>query len=158
VMEALTLDLPREQDQVWARHILVDSIETAQEVLDKLNAGEDFSDLAAEYSLDTSNAEQGGDLGWFGVTRMVPEFAREAFNLEIGQVSDPVQTQFGWHIIQVLGHEMRPLSPTEYNNYRLEEFNTWLTEQNNTAEIVIEDYLEARIPDEPTIPPQALIQ
>jgi parvulin-like peptidyl-prolyl isomerase len=156
--EALTKDLPREQDQVWARHILVDSVETAQEILDRLQAGEDFGALALEYSLDTSNAEQGGDLGWFGVTRMVPEFARVAFNLEIGQISEPVQSQFGWHIIQVLGHEMRPLSPSEYNSFRIEDFNTWLSEQNNTAEIEIMDYVDARIPDEPAVPPQAIIQ
>jgi parvulin-like peptidyl-prolyl isomerase len=156
--EALTADLPREQDQVWARHILVDSAETAQEVIDRLDAGEDFGALALEYSLDTTTAENGGDLGWFSVTRMVPEFARVAFNIEVGEISEPVQSQFGWHIIQVLGHEMRPLSPSEYNNFRFEEFNTWLSEENATADITIMDFLESRIPDEPAVPPQAIIQ
>ena len=66
----------------------------------KLDAGEKFEDLAKEYSTDGS-AEQGGDLGWFGPGKMVPEFEEAAYALEVNEISEPVQSQFGFHIIKV---------------------------------------------------------
>jgi foldase protein PrsA len=86
--------------EIQARHILVEDEETAKEVKSKLDAGEKFEDLAKEYSKDGS-AEQGGDLGWFGPGKMVPEFEEAAYALEKGAISDPVQSQYGYHIIQV---------------------------------------------------------
>ena len=65
-----------------------------------LDAGEKFEDLAKEYSSDGS-AEQGGDLGWFGPGKMVPEFEEAAYALEVNEISEPVQSQFGFHIIKV---------------------------------------------------------
>lgn len=83
-----------------ARHILVADEETARAVIEKLNAGEDFAALAKEYSTDGS-ASSGGELGWFTVGSMVDEFNNAAYALEINEISEPVQTQFGFHIIQV---------------------------------------------------------
>ena len=87
-------------DQIGARHILVDTEEEADEIHGKILAGEDFEDLANEFSKD-SNGEDGGDLGLFGRGEMVAEFEEAAFDLEVGQVSQPVESSFGFHIIRV---------------------------------------------------------
>lgn len=83
-----------------ARHILVADEETARKVYEELKAGGDFAELAKEYSADGSAAE-GGELGWFTVGKMVPEFNDAAYALEIDEISEPVQSEFGYHIIQV---------------------------------------------------------
>jgi len=153
VRDEIMTDFICELDQVWARHILVEDEATAQEVLEKIDAGDDFADLAAQYSTDDSNKETGGDLGWFGADRMVPEFEQVAFNLSIGELSEPVETQFGWHIIQSLGHEVRPLSAYECDQLKEKEFTTWLEQQSNIATIEKFDLWRERIPTEPSIPP-----
>ena len=86
-------------EQVRASHILVEDEATAQEVLDKINAGEDFAELAKEYSTDGS-AENGGDLGFFGKGDMVAEFEDAAWALEMDEVSGIVKTEYGYHIIK----------------------------------------------------------
>lgn len=84
-----------------ARHILVEDEATANEIIEKLNAGEDFAELAKEFSTDPGSGAQGGDLGWFSVGTMVPAFNDAAYALEIDKISEPVQSDFGYHIIQV---------------------------------------------------------
>ena len=91
----------RMHTELKARHILVEDEETAKEVEKKLKKGEDFAKLAKEYSTDSS-AEDGGDVGYFTVGKMVPEFEDAAYSLDVNEVSEPVQSDFGFHIIEVL--------------------------------------------------------
>ena len=93
--------LIKPEEEVSARHILVDSEEKAKEIKEKLKAGGDFVALAKEYTLDTGTKEDGGNLGYFGRGQMVPQFEEVVFKLNKGEVSDPVKTQFGWHLIKI---------------------------------------------------------
>ncbi len=152
VFDAITGDVPSEQEQVWARHILVEDEETANQIYDQLQNGADWNELAAQYSTDPGSKDQGGDLGWFGRGRMVPEFENIAFALSIGQISKPVKSQFGWHIIQVLGHETRPISPSERQQERQKVFSDWMTEQRAAADIQTFDTLwQDNVPSEPSL-------
>lgn len=92
-------------EQVQASHILVADEATANEVKAKLEAGEDFAELAKEYSTDTATAEAGGDLGYFGKGEMQAAFEEAAFSLEVNTISNPVQTDYGYHIIKVVDHK-----------------------------------------------------
>lgn len=116
------------KNEVKASHILISTVDEngkelsdakkkeakakAEEVLKKIEAGEEFASLAKEYSADTGSAAEGGDLGYFGKGVMVSEFEDAAFGLEVGEVSDIVETQFGYHIIKVFDKvdEQSPLS------------------------------------------------
>ncbi|MBB5354397.1 foldase protein PrsA [Anoxybacillus mongoliensis] len=93
--------------RVKASHILVEDEKTAKEIKAKLEKGEDFAKLAKEYSKDTGSAQKGGDLGWFGPGKMVEEFEKAAYALNVGEISDPVKTQFGYHIIKVTDKEKK---------------------------------------------------
>lgn len=88
-------------DKVRCAHILVKTEQEAKSLLDQINKGESFSKIAMEKSLCPSK-RKGGDLGMFGRGQMVREFERAAFLLQKGQVSQPVKTEFGWHIIKRL--------------------------------------------------------
>ncbi len=94
--------LYEQQEEVEARHILVETEAEAEEVAELLDEGEDFVELAREYSTDQSNKDDGGYLGFFGRGRMVEPFEEAAFSLSPGEYSDPVETEFGFHIIEVL--------------------------------------------------------
>jgi peptidyl-prolyl cis-trans isomerase C len=87
------------ETEIHARHILVATDADAQAVIKRLKAGEDFAKVAKEVSKDSGS--EGGDLGWFTKDRMVPEFAEAAFKLEPGQLSEPVKSAFGWHVIEL---------------------------------------------------------
>jgi peptidyl-prolyl cis-trans isomerase D len=151
VSDLVTANVTHEQEQVWARHILVADETTALSVRKQLLAGADFGTLSAQYSIDTGSKTIGGDLGWFGTGKMDAEFESAAFALNIGEISQPVQTSNGWHIIQTLGHEIRPLTETEYKDSVTTAFNQWLTDQRTSANIVISGTWTANIPDQPNL-------
>jgi len=156
LLDQVTADLKPEQEQVWARHILVEDEQTAKDLYAKVQAGEDFCTLAAANSTDTSNKDNCGDLNWFGSGAMVKEFEDAAFALEIGEVSQPVQSQFGWHIIQALGHENRSLTGDEFEQLRQTKFEEFLTQLREQATIVTNDNWITLVPEIPAFP-QAII-
>lgn len=106
--------------EIHALHILVPTEDEAKAVEKRLKAGEDFSKLADELSKDPGS--KGGDLGWFTTDRMVPEFAEAAFKLQPGQVSDPVKTQFGWHVIKVLEKRNKPFPSFDQVRDQLQQY------------------------------------
>ncbi len=106
--------LPKEE--YHGRHILVATQPFAQKIVERLQKGEKFEDLARTQSMDSS-AKQGGDLGWFGLDRMVPEFSAALTTLKPGEYTHtPVQTQYGWHVIQLIA--TRPLTPPPFEQVK----------------------------------------
>jgi parvulin-like peptidyl-prolyl isomerase len=134
--DQLGADVPATQEQIHARHILVADEATANSVLQRLNNGETFEALAAELSLDTSNKDQGGDLGWFPHGVMVSDFEDAAFKLQPGQLSPPVKTQFGYHIIRVDERDPnRPVDPQMLSSLKANAIQKWLDDEQKNHQI-----------------------
>ena len=90
-------------NKIKCSHILVEKHSEAISLLERIQKGEKFGKLAREFSLDTGSAKRDGNLGYFGRGKMVKEFEKSAFSLQTGQISEPVKTQNGYHIIKRLG-------------------------------------------------------
>ena len=129
------------QPQVHAYHILVATKDGADQIYSQVTAGgtvdqQKFQELARTQSTDTSTAPNGGDLGWFPKGIMVEAFENAAFALQPGQVSQPVQTKFGWHVILVAERDdNRPLTLTTLSALKDSAFTKWLDGQRATAQI-----------------------
>ncbi len=165
LMEQVCSDVPTTEEAVHARHILI-PIETptpepvgegtptptpdaakvkaaeeaayqkALEIKKELEEGADFAELAKKYSVDPGSKDNGGDLGWFGRGKMVKPFEDAAFSLEPGQISDPVKTRFGYHIIQVLEKDPNhPRDKAEIESDRENCFREWLAQKRAEAKI-----------------------
>lgn len=104
------------KEEVKASHILVETEAEAKELLKQLKDGADFAELAQEKSLDTASGTRGGDLGYFSKDRMVPSFAEAAFKAKKGEVTGPVETDFGWHVLKV--EDRRPMEAPKYEEVR----------------------------------------
>ncbi len=153
LLKEVTKDAPHTQEMVWARHILVKDEAIAQAVRQRLLAGEDFGAVAAEVSEDPGSKDKGGDLGWFAKGQMVAAFEDAAFRLKIGEISQPVQSDYGYHIIQVLGHEDRPMTASEYNDAVNKMFEEWLTNLRAQSDITTYDIWKKFIPMQPVLQP-----
>ncbi len=152
VMEAFTADQPASEEKVWAHHFLVQDETEAKLISERLKSGVEWNVIAAEIAQDTTGEKRMEDLGWFARGAMVKEFEDAAFSLEVGAISDPVKSSFGYHIIQVLGHEDRPLSAAEWMSARQEAFQTWLNEQRESDLVEEFDRWMDYVPVEPTLP------
>ena len=151
-------DTPNTEEQVWARHILIKDAGLATSVYEKLKGGMNFAEAASQYSEDTGSAANGGDLGWFGKGQMVAEFEQAAFSQPIGEIGKPVQSQFGYHIIQVLDRQQLPVSASRYEQLKQEAFDNWLNttrEAAKTAETIKinAELWQANIPTAPAAIP-----
>ena len=156
LLNVLSADITQTQEQIWVRHILVEDELTALEVTDKLADGQDFVVLAAEYSSDETNKDNGGDLGWFALGMMVQPFEEAAFALEVGEISDPVQTDFGWHILQALGKEQMPIDEAALENLRNQAFSEWMIEKRLEYELEINEDWISFVPSEPVLPQEVI--
>ncbi|HEX9115300.1 MAG TPA: peptidylprolyl isomerase [Anaerolineae bacterium] len=113
-----------------------EALARAKEVKAKLDAGGDFAKLAEQYSDDPGSAKSGGDLGWFGKGQMVPEFETAALALAVNQISDPVKTTYGYHIIQVLEKDAQhPIDQYTLQQNQYTAYQTWLDKQRTAAKI-----------------------
>ncbi len=136
LQDQLATLVPTTGEQANVRHILVKTFDEAQQVEDRLKKGEDFGKIAAEVSLDTSNKDQGGDLGWIARGATVKEFEDAAFALPVNQVSQPVTTTYGVHVIQSLGHEQnRQLDASALRLKQSQALSEWLSSQRLQAKI-----------------------
>jgi hypothetical protein len=123
-------------EQVNAAHILVGTQELANQLYEQVTSGASFAEIARTNSTDTATSPNGGDLGWFTRGEMVPPFAEAAFSTPVGQITQPVQSQFGWHIIQVNGHEQdRAVTDAQLEQVRTKAVDDWLAEQRSRFEI-----------------------
>ncbi len=129
------------EEEVRARHILVKTEKEAQDVIAKLKGGADFEKLAREISTDPSAKTNGGDLEYFTKGQMVAEFSDAAFKLNKGQVSQPVKTQFGWHVIKVEDKRMKPVPKFEDVKEQVQAFVV----RKAQAEVVMKVRSEAKI-------------
>lgn len=156
--------LPPEQERVWARHILIqpdseaedeeaakaEAQATAQDLYDQLIAGEaDFGDLAAEYNPDSTSAT-GGDLGWFSRGQMVGPFEEAAFAGEVGDIVGPVETQFGYHLIQIIGKDTQ-IDQALYDNLIAAALADLLNEYKENTDIQFADNWISRTPVKPNV-------
>jgi foldase protein PrsA len=131
--------------QVKASHILVDDEKTAKEMKEKLDKGEDFATLAKKYSTDTATSESGGELGYFEEGTMTDEFDKKAFSMKKGEISDPVKTDYGYHIIKV--EDVKEAKQASYKDSKAQvkeaifneklqtEYSTWLEKKKKEYDI-----------------------
>jgi len=149
--ELITADVARTQEQVWARHILVADETLAIAIIEKIKNGEDFATLAKELSTDKGSGANGGDLGWFGRGAMVPEFETAAFALvNPGDITlTPVKSQYGFHIIQLIAKQNRPLTSDQYDAAKTKAFTDWLTAARAEYGVEIFDTWKDIVPLEP---------
>jgi peptidyl-prolyl cis-trans isomerase C len=122
------------EQEVHARHILVETEDEAKAVAEELKKGADFAELAKKKSKDPG-ASDGGDLGFFTKEQMVPEFSAVAFALEPGKISDPVKSQFGWHIIKVEEKRNRQAPPFEQVKAQIETYVTRKAQADYVAKL-----------------------
>lgn len=172
LLDAIGSEAPTEELQVHVRHILIAfdpaslgqaaaaapateeqkaaALEKANNVLSALRDGEPFAELAASISDDTSSAQRGGEMNWQSPDGFVPAFADAVKTAELGTIVGPIETEFGYHIIQVLGREVRALTDAQLSQRRSQLYSDWLADRKAAAEIERSDNWLERIPEKPT--------
>ncbi|MFE7150958.1 peptidylprolyl isomerase, partial [Heyndrickxia sporothermodurans] len=129
---------------IKASHILVADEKTAKEVEAKLKKGEKFEDLAKKYSTD-GTAQKGGDLGWFNTGKMDPTFEAAAYKLKVNEVSEPVKTQFGYHIIKKTGEKDKAPLDDKMKKEIKEKIKASKVDQTKLAEVMKKEIKDAKL-------------
>lgn len=167
VAEYMGQDVARDELQVELSHILISfdpesqgipptdeqkaaALERANEVMAALQSGEPFADLAKAVSDDPGSASSGGYYTWTNPDNWVDAFRDAALNSTVGEIVGPIETEYGYHIMQVHGREIRPLSDSELQSKRDQIFSDWLTEQKASAEVSRRDDWRDRVPNDPS--------
>ncbi|BAU90120.1 cell-binding factor 2 [Methylorubrum populi] len=130
-----TVKSMKPEEEVRARHILVESEDEAKKIAARIKGGEDFAKIAAEVSKDPGSKTEGGDLGWFTQERMVKPFADAAFKMTPGQVSDPVKTQFGWHVLRVEEKRTKPVPTFDEMKEQIDQYLTRKAQQDTIVKL-----------------------
>src|SRR5215213_4624928 len=125
-----TVKAMKPEQEVRARHILVETEDEAKKIAARVKGGEDFAKVAGEVSKDPGSKTDGGDLGFFTKDRMVEPFAEAAFKLEPGQISDPVKSQFGWHVIKLEEKRTKPVPSFDEMKEQVESYLARKTQQD----------------------------
>ena len=150
LMANLEQELARDEDQVWLRHIMVEDADEARSVIARIADGEAWEDLAAELSLDILTKDDGGDLGWLTNQDINIEygdaFTIVAFASDVDEVAGPLQTDSGWHVIQIMGHEVRPLSDAAFEQLLQSEYDDLIEESMAQGDIELKENWTDYIP------------
>jgi hypothetical protein len=146
LVEALKIEVDDNKTMIHSAHIQVTSEEEANAVIERLNSGEDFEELAAELSTDTTNAYKGGDVGWYGPGEKDETYEQIALSTPIGEVGGPVETQLGWHVIKVYARTELPMTSEEQERQRQEQFQEMVTTWREEGNVVIEDFWTDYLP------------
>jgi peptidyl-prolyl cis-trans isomerase C len=125
-----TVKQMKPEDEVRARHILVEQEADAKKAYARVKGGEDFAKVAGELSTDPGSKKDGGDLGFFTKDRMVAPFAEAAFKLKPNEIAEPVKSQFGWHVIQVLERRTKPVPSYEDMKDQIDQYLTRKAQQD----------------------------
>ncbi|MBN1264824.1 MAG: peptidylprolyl isomerase [Anaerolineales bacterium] len=138
MVEQITAGVGQNTEQVHARHILVSDRDLAESLQQQLQSGGDFASLAAQYSQDFSTRINGGDLGWFARgTLTMPSVEEAAFSLELNVISDVLQSDLGYHLLEVLEKEERELSPQSWQYLREQAVLDWLEQAKENAGVEV---------------------
>lgn len=149
LMDVLTADSSATEEQVWLRHILVPDERSLGIVRSLLAAGWDFGEVAKKYSADTGSAPNGGEYGWQPRGFYVKEFEDAAFSQAVGEIGEPVKTEFGFHIIQIIAREEIPANASQLEQARETKFSEWLDTARTESAIIAYEIWRERIPELP---------
>jgi parvulin-like peptidyl-prolyl isomerase len=149
--QAIGGDIPTQAEQTKMRHILADSEANANVWLAEIRNGAAFADVAQKYSLDSTSAALGGDLGWSPKGSYLAELEAAIWAANSGDLIGPIKTQFGYHILLIEGREVRDLSAGDLARARDVLYQQWLKQTRESAQIQIVDNWQQFIPAEPTL-------
>lgn len=141
------------EEEAKARHILVQTEDEAKKALARVKGGEDFAKVAAELSKDPGSGKEGGDLGWFTKDRMVKEFADATFAMKAGELSAPVKSQFGWHVIKLEEKRTKPVPPLSDVKDELSRYLVQKAQQELVLKLRSEAKIERAQPAKPAEKP-----